>query len=48
MSDSFSVTVDLDGSTHTFPCSPDQTVLAAGEAAGVALPHGDRAVAIGE
>jgi ferredoxin len=38
MSDSFSVTVELDGSTHTFSCRADQTVLAAGEAAGVALP----------
>ena len=38
MSDSFSVTVDLDGSSHSFVCRADQTVLAAGEAAGVALP----------
>ena len=38
MSDSFSVTVDLDGTSHRFVCRADQTVLAAGEAAGVALP----------
>ena len=35
MSESFSVTVDLDGTSHTFACRADQTVLAAGEAAGV-------------
>ncbi|MCX5944532.1 MAG: 2Fe-2S iron-sulfur cluster-binding protein [Cyanobacteria bacterium] len=38
MSDSFSVTVDLDGTTHTFACRADQTVLAAAEAAGLYLP----------
>lgn len=41
MSDSstpFQITVSLDGAVHTFPCSSDQTVLAAAEAAGVPLP----------
>jgi ferredoxin len=34
----FQITVSLDGAVHTFACSPDQTVLAAAEAAGVPLP----------
>jgi len=34
----FSITADLDGSTYTFLCSEDQTVLAAAESAGVPLP----------
>jgi len=38
MSESFSVTVDLDGTSYAFACRADQTVLAAGEAAGLALP----------
>ncbi|MEB3352673.1 MAG: 2Fe-2S iron-sulfur cluster-binding protein [Cyanobacteriota bacterium] len=35
---SFQITASLDGVSHTFPCRSDQTVLAAAEAAGVALP----------
>ena len=38
MSASFTVIAELDGTSHTFPCSEDQTVLAAAEAAGVPLP----------
>lgn len=38
MSDTFTVIADLAGTLHTFPCRTDQTVLAAAEAAGVALP----------
>ncbi|MEB3185032.1 MAG: 2Fe-2S iron-sulfur cluster-binding protein [Cyanobacteriota bacterium] len=34
----FTVVADFDGTTHTFPCRSDQTVLAAAEAAGVDLP----------
>ena len=34
----FSVVADLDGTSHTFSCRSDQTVLAAAEAAGVVLP----------
>ena len=37
-SSSFSVTAEIDGTRHTFPCRSDQTVLAAAEAAGVPLP----------
>lgn len=36
--DTFTVTVNLLGEVHTFPCREDQTVLAAAEAAGVVLP----------
>lgn len=32
------ISVDSDGSVHSFNCAEDQTVLAAAEAAGVALP----------
>ena len=35
---SFQITATLDGTSHSFPCRPDQTVLAAAEAAGVPLP----------
>ncbi|MFO7630579.1 MAG: 2Fe-2S iron-sulfur cluster-binding protein [Prochlorococcaceae cyanobacterium] len=35
---SFSITAEFEGVSHTFPCRSDQTVLAAAEAAGVALP----------
>lgn len=35
---SFQITATLDGTLHSFPCRPDQTVLAAAEAAGVPLP----------
>ena len=38
MSDSFTVVCDLNGASHSFSCRADQTVLAAAEAAGVALP----------
>ena len=38
MSETFTVVCDLDGASHTFPCRADQTVLAAAEAAGVAVP----------
>lgn len=34
----FQISVELDGQTYTFACPPDQTVLAAAEAAGVPLP----------
>ena len=36
--ETFTVTVDLQGKTHTFPCREDQTVLAAAEEAGIVLP----------
>lgn len=38
MSDTFTVVAELYGTFHSFPCRSDQTVLAAGEAAGVDLP----------
>lgn len=38
MSETFTVVAELNGTSHSFPCSADQTVLAAGEAAGVDLP----------
>ncbi len=38
MSDTFTVVCELDGATHSFSCSADQTVLSAAEAAGVAVP----------
>jgi ferredoxin len=38
MSASFTVIAELDGTSHTFACAEDQTVLAAAEAAGVPLP----------
>jgi ferredoxin len=38
MSDTFTVIAELNGSAHTFPCRSDQTVLAAAEESGVALP----------
>lgn len=34
----FQITVEIDGSSHSFPCRSDQTVLAAAEAAAVDLP----------
>ena len=34
----FTITADYEGTTHTFPCRSDQSVLAAAEAAGVPLP----------
>ena len=34
----FQITVEIDGSSHSFPCLSDQTVLAAAEAAAVDLP----------
>jgi ferredoxin len=34
----FQISASLNGTTHTFPCRADQTVLAAAEAAGVAVP----------
>ena len=34
----YSITVELDGEQHSFPCRSDQTVLAAAEAAGVMIP----------
>ncbi len=34
----FTITAELDGSRHSFPCRDDQTVLSAAEAAGVPLP----------
>jgi ferredoxin len=38
MSDTFTVVCEFNGTSHSFPCTADQTVLAAAEAAGVALP----------
>ncbi|MFM7086991.1 MAG: 2Fe-2S iron-sulfur cluster-binding protein [Cyanobium sp.] len=37
-SPSFQITATIDGAVHSFSCRPDQTVLAAAEAAGVPLP----------
>ena len=34
----YTVSAEINGSRHTFPCRSDQTVLSAGEAAGVPLP----------
>jgi ferredoxin len=34
----FQITAQIDGVSHSFACRSDQTVLAAAEAAGVALP----------
>ena len=34
----FTISAELDGNRHTFPCRADQTVLSAAEAAGVPLP----------
>lgn len=34
----FTITAEIDGTSHTFPCRADQTVLAAAELAGVPLP----------
>lgn len=38
MSETFTVVADLNGTSHSFSCRADQTVLAAAEAAGIALP----------
>ncbi|MEY3768454.1 MAG: hypothetical protein RLZZ11_1524, partial [Cyanobacteriota bacterium] len=38
MSAIYSISVDVNGSVQTFSCAEDQTVLAAAEAVGVALP----------
>ena len=38
MIDTFTVVCELDGATHSFSSSADQTVLSAAEAAGVAVP----------
>ncbi|MFZ9827572.1 MAG: 2Fe-2S iron-sulfur cluster-binding protein, partial [Vulcanococcus sp.] len=38
MSDTYTVVCELNGESHSFSCSSDQTVLAAAEAAGVAVP----------
>lgn len=38
MAEIYQVSVELDGQSHQFPCSADQTVLNAAEAAGVPLP----------
>ena len=35
----YTISVELDGTRHSFPCRADQTVLAAAEAAGIALPN---------
>ncbi|MEB3244222.1 MAG: 2Fe-2S iron-sulfur cluster-binding protein [Cyanobacteriota bacterium] len=35
----YTISVELDGVSHTFSCRADQTVLAAAEAAGIALPN---------
>lgn len=34
----FTITAEIEGTSHSFPCRSDQTVLAAAEAAGVPLP----------
>ena len=34
----FQISASLNGTSHSFPCGPEQTVLAAAEAAGVPLP----------
>lgn len=34
----FQISASLDGTSHSFPCRSDQTVLHAAEAAGVPLP----------
>jgi ferredoxin len=39
----YTISVDLDGARHTFSGRADQTVLAAAEAAGIALPNSCRA-----
>jgi ferredoxin len=39
MSASFTVAAEFEGASHTFTCREDQTILAAAEAAGVALPN---------
>ena len=38
MSDTFTVVCAINGTSQSFPCGADQTVLAAAEAAGVELP----------
>ena len=38
MSETYTVVCEIDGASHRFSCSADQTVLAAAEAAGVVLP----------
>ena len=38
MSDTFTVVCEINGTSHSFSCSAEQTVLAAAEAAGVELP----------
>jgi ferredoxin len=38
MTASYTVVAQINGVSHTFACSEDQTVLAAAEAAGVELP----------
>ena len=39
MTASYTVVAAINGVSHTFTCSEDQTVLAAAEAAGVELPN---------
>lgn len=34
----YTISVELDGTRHTFSCRSDQTVLSAAEAAGIPLP----------
>ena len=38
MSDTFTVVCEINGTSHSFSCSAEQTVLAAAEVAGVELP----------
>jgi ferredoxin len=38
MSDTYTVVCEINGTSHSFSCSAEQTVLAAAEAAGVDLP----------
>ena len=38
MAEKYQVTIELEGDSYKFPCSADQTVLNAAEAAGVLLP----------
>ena len=38
MGETYTVVCELDGTSHSLSCAADQTVLAAAEAAGVAVP----------
>nr|YP_002048867.1 Ferredoxin [Paulinella chromatophora]ACB42657.1 Ferredoxin [Paulinella chromatophora] len=38
MAQIFSISIDFNGTTYSFPCSSDQTVLMGAETAGIELP----------